>query len=64
VDPGHTGLELPQVLTAAEVAALYRVRVDTIYTWARDGRLPAVRMGNRLRFRRADVEALLAGGAA
>ena len=63
MDPGpHAESQLPQLLTAAEVAAFYRCRVDTVYAFVRDGRLPAERLSNRLRFRREDVEAFLAGG--
>jgi excisionase family DNA binding protein len=61
-DHGPAELQLPQVLTAAEVAAVYRIAVHTVYTYARDGRLRSRRIGNRLRFLRGDVEAFLAGG--
>ncbi len=34
---------------------------NTIYRMAEDGRLPCVRFGSTVRFRRADVEALISG---
>jgi excisionase family DNA binding protein len=61
-DTGHIELQLPQLKTAAEVAAFCRCRVETVYGFVRDGRLRADRVGTRLRFRREHVEAFLAGG--
>jgi excisionase family DNA binding protein len=56
------------LLVAREVAAVLRVKVTTIYAAAAAGRLPCIRLwrGRRkslVRFRRADIEALIAGGA-
>jgi excisionase family DNA binding protein len=49
------------LLTTREVAALARVSTVTVVRWANDGRLPVIRVSERvLRFRRSDVEALLA----
>ena len=51
-----------RLLTAAEVAALFRVEKVTVGRWARSGRLPSVRTpGGQRRFRAADVAALLNG---
>jgi excisionase family DNA binding protein len=61
VDP-TTEVQLPQLMTAAEVAAFYRCRKDTVYAFVREGKLTAVHVGRHLRFRRQDVEAFLAGG--
>lgn len=54
------------LLTPQEVGVLLRVAVSTIYSAAAAGRLPCVRIwkGRRkslLRFRRAEIEALIAG---
>lgn len=50
-----------EMLTTAEVAGLARVDPSTILRWAGDGRLPAIKLGPRtFRFRRSDVDALLA----
>ena len=52
---------LPALLTTPEVAEELRVHVATITRWVRDGKLVAITLpGGRHRFRRADVEALLA----
>lgn len=49
----------PELLTAAEAAAAFRVSRQTIIRWATDGTIPAIRVGRDWRFRRSDVEALL-----
>ena len=49
------------LMTAAEVAAYLKVHVETVRRWAREGTLPAVRpTRSAIRFRRVDVERLLA----
>lgn len=48
------------LLTASEVAPLFRVTLPTIYRWAEDGTIPSVRVGGVVRFHRSDIEALLA----
>jgi excisionase family DNA binding protein len=55
-----------ELLLPREVAALLRVKVSTVYAAAGAGRLPTVTLwrGRRkslLRFRRADIEALISG---
>lgn len=52
--------EASQLLTPAEVGALFRVNPKTVTRWARSGKLSAVRtIGGHRRFRRSEVEALL-----
>ena len=52
--------DAPGLLTPPEVAAEFRVSVKTIYRWSREGYLTPIRpRGRALRFRRADVDALL-----
>ena len=49
-----------ELLTTQEVATLCRVTPSTVARWAKAGILPALTIGPRtLRFRRADVDALL-----
>lgn len=54
----------PTLLTAAEVAGLLRLDAKTLANWRCTGRgaLPYLRVGRRIRYRRADVEALIAEG--
>lgn len=53
------------LLTVAEVAAELRVDPATVRLWARQGKIPVVKLpGGRLkRFRREDVDAILASNA-
>lgn len=46
-------------MTAQEVAALLRVSLPSVYRWGDDGTLRSLRIGGVVRFRRADVMALL-----
>jgi excisionase family DNA binding protein len=44
------------LLTAEEVAEMLGMGVDWIYEQARRGRIPVVRLGRYLRFRRESIE--------
>jgi len=56
--------QLPELLTVPEVAKVARVTDETVHRWARDGKLPFIKMPSGLkRFRREDVEAILRGDA-
>lgn len=50
----------PELLTAGEVAERFRVHPATITRWAKQGELQEIRIGRTIRFRSADVEALIA----
>lgn len=55
-----TTLPDPLLMTAEEAAEVFRVSAYTVRAWARRGRLPRVKTpGGQVRFRRADVAALL-----
>jgi excisionase family DNA binding protein len=43
-------------LTANEVAKMLGLDRDTIYKWARAGRIPCIKLRHRLRFRLGDIE--------
>jgi len=43
------------LLTVTEVAHWLQLRPKTIYAWAASRRIPCVRIGNRIRFRRYEV---------
>jgi excisionase family DNA binding protein len=51
-----------RALTVAEAAQLAACHPETIRRAARDGRLPALRVGRAIRVRAADVDAWLAAG--
>lgn len=46
-------------LTIKEVADLLRVHHTTIRRYVRDGELPSIRLGNKLRIPRAGIAALI-----
>lgn len=48
-----------EFLTSAEVKDEARVSSTTLLRWRQNGTLPAIKVGGRFRYRRADVEALL-----
>lgn len=46
-------------MTSAEVADYFQISRQTVWRWRKDQRIAAVKIGRTVRFRRADVEALL-----
>ena len=54
--------EADELLTPAEVAALFRVDPKTVTRWAKAGKLSSIRtLGGHRRYRESEVRALLAG---
>lgn len=50
------------LMTPEEVSGLFRIDPATLARWARNGDIPSVKLpGGHRRYRRADVEAILAG---
>src|SRR5438128_2664389 len=60
----RTAPQLPdRLLDVREAAALLGLKSPrTLYKWAYAGRIPSVRIGKLLRFRRSDLERLIADG--
>jgi hypothetical protein len=60
--PRHTqAADLPAALTRAQIFDLFHVGPHALRNWIRTGKLPPpMRMGRRLLWKRADIEALLA----
>ena len=50
---------MDEFLTVAEVAAILKLNQQTVRNWIDQGSLPAVRVGRRVRIRRADFQALV-----
>ena len=44
------------LLTVDEVAAFLRVKPATVYEWARNGKIPASKVGRLWRFSRREIE--------
>jgi len=54
--------ETEQLLTPAEVAAIFRVDPKTVTRWAKAGKLTSIRtLGGHRRYREAEVRGLLSG---
>ena len=59
-DQSDRALELDAMLTASEVARLFRVSTKTVGRWGRSGALPLYRtVGGHHRYRLSDVQAFL-----
>lgn len=52
--------QLPELMTAGEVATVLRWSVETVHRKARLGELPSINVLGSRRFRRHEIEALLA----
>jgi excisionase family DNA binding protein len=52
----------PDLIKSDEMASYLRISRSTLYRLVRTGRLPAIRVGGCLRFRREAVSQLLSGG--
>ena len=48
-----------RLLTVSEVADLLRINKSTVYRMAKQGRLPATRVGRQWRFRKSVLDRLL-----
>lgn len=48
-----------RLLTVSEVADLLRINKSTVYRMAKQGRLPATRVGRQWRFRKSVLEGML-----
>ncbi len=48
------------LLNVKQVAAYLQLKESTVYTWAQEGKIPAIKIGRTWRFRRSDLDAWLA----
>jgi excisionase family DNA binding protein len=51
--------ELPSIMTVNELAIYLRLHEQTVYKMAKEGRLPAYKVGNRWRFKREMIDTWL-----
>jgi len=51
-----------ELLTVNEVADFLRVKPSTVYDWAKNGKIPASKVGRLWRFSREKVEAWVRNG--
>lgn len=62
-NPAHAPVETDLLMTPGEVARLFRVDPKTVTRWSAAGKLTCVRtLGGHRRFRKSEIDALLAGG--
>ncbi len=47
------------LLNVKQVAGYLQLKESTIYSWAQDGKIPAIKIGRTWRFRRSDLDAWL-----
>lgn len=52
---------MPEYLTAKQVAENLQVKPLTIYQWARDGKIPAIKIGRVWRFHKEAIDKFLEG---
>ena len=52
-------IDLPRLLNVTEAASLLRLRVSTVRAWVLQRRVPFVKLGGRVLFRRSDLEKLI-----
>lgn len=46
---------MDKLLTAKQVSELLEVKLDTVYDWVHRGRIPYVKLGRLVRFRKTEV---------
>ena len=51
--------ETLELLNTKEVAIILRISEQTVKRWAKDGKLPSYGMGNRVYYKRHEIEACL-----
>ena len=50
---------MDDILTLKELSEYLKIAEKTLYGYAREGRIPAIKIGSAWRFRRQDIEAWL-----
>ena len=48
-----------EILTVEELARYLKLKPQTIYKWAQEGQLPAIKLGKEWRFRKTLIDAWL-----
>jgi excisionase family DNA binding protein len=60
--PADPDSEEADLLTVAEVAEMLKLNIQTLRNWIDAGKLPAIRLGRRVRIKRQDLDAILEAG--
>ena len=53
---------MSNLLTPKEVAEMLKISVKTIYEWAKEDKLPSIKLFNEIRFRRSEIENICKNG--
>lgn len=49
-------MTMEEIMTLEEVAKYLKVKPQTIYAWAQDGKIPAAKLGKEWRFKRSVID--------
>ena len=47
---------MDEIMTLEEVAKYLKLKPQTIYTWAQNGKIPAAKLGKERRFRKSVID--------
>lgn len=47
---------MDEIMTIEEVAGYLKLKPQTIYTWAQNGKIPAAKLGKEWRFKRSVID--------
>jgi excisionase family DNA binding protein len=47
---------MDDIMTLEDVAGYLKLKPQTIYTWAQDGKIPAAKLGKEWRFRKSVID--------
>lgn len=53
---GGSSMADDTLLNVKQVAQYLQLKESTIYSWAQDGKIPAIKIGRTWRFRRSDLD--------
>jgi excisionase family DNA binding protein len=51
-----------ELLTANDVAQLFKISADTVYSWRYRGKIPYVKINGAVRFRPSDIDQMIEDG--
>ena len=47
---------MDEIMTIEEVAKYFKLKPQTIYTWAQNGKIPAAKLGKEWRFKKSVID--------
>jgi predicted site-specific integrase-resolvase len=48
-----------ELLTATDVAGLFKISPETVYSWRYQGKIPYIKINGAVRFRRSDMQRMI-----